>query len=68
MRTVEVGNENLSAAIVCDFALSGVNERGKRETKQDGNKELFHGFGALTLGKRAFLIRRFKFFPSVDIR
>jgi hypothetical protein len=29
---------------------------------------MFHVIGALTLGKRAFLIRRFKFFPSVDIR
>jgi hypothetical protein len=29
---------------------------------------LLHAFGALTLGKRAFLIRRFRFFPSVDIR
>jgi hypothetical protein len=27
-----------------------------------------HAFGALTLGKRAFLIRRFRFFPSSDIR
>jgi hypothetical protein len=29
---------------------------------------LFHPFGVLTLGKRAFLIKRFRFFPSVDIR
>ena len=45
-----------------------LNERGKRDAKKDRNKELFHAFGALTLGKRAFLIRRLRFFPSVDIR
>ena len=86
MRTVRVGNEDLFAAFVCDFALRGVNERGKRDAKkiatmncfmhsersfrrkEDRNNELFHAFGALTLGKRAFLIRSFRFFPSVDIR
>jgi hypothetical protein len=67
MRTVCVGNEDLFAACVCDFLL-GVNERGKRDAEKDPNNELFHAFGALTLGKRAFLIRRFRFFPSVDIR
>src|SRR6266496_1857916 len=30
--------------------------------------ELFYACGALTDGKRPFLIRRFKFFPSADIR
>jgi hypothetical protein len=68
MRTVDVGNEDLSAAIVCDFALRGVSELGKRETKKDHNNELLHAFGALTVGKRAFLISRFRFLPSVDIR
>ena len=68
MRAVDVGNEYLSAAIVRDFPLRGVNERAKRETKKDRNNELLHAFGALTLGKRAFLISRFKFLPSVDIR
>jgi hypothetical protein len=34
MRTVDVGNEDLSAAIVCDFALRGVNDRGKTRRKQ----------------------------------
>ena len=68
MRTVRVGNEDLFAAFVCDFALRGVNERGKRDAKEDRNNELLHASGALTLGKRAFLIRRFRFFPSVDIR
>ena len=68
MRTVDVGNEDLSAAIVCDFALSGVNERGKRDANKDRCNDLLHAFGALTLGKRAFLIRRFRFFPWVDIR
>ena len=67
MRTIDVGNENLSATIVCDLALYGVNDRRKRDPKEDCN-ELLHALGALTLGKRAFLIRRFKFFPSVDIR
>ena len=68
MRTVGVGNEDLFAALVCDFALRGVNERGKRNAKEDRNTELLHAFGAPTDGKRAFLIRRFRFFPSVDIR
>ena len=68
MSTVDVGNEDLSAAIVCDFALGGVNERGKRDANEDRYNDLLHVFGALTLGKRAFLIKRFKFFPSVDIR
>ena len=48
MRTVDVGNEDLFAAIVCDFALRGVNERGKGDAKKDRNNELFHAFGALT--------------------
>src|SRR6266576_4861929 len=68
MSTVDVRNEDRSAAIVCDFALRGVKERGKRDAKKDRNNELFHAFGALTVGKRAFLIRSFKFFPSVDRR
>ena len=68
MRTVDVGNEDLFAAFVCDFPLRGVNECGKRDAKKDRNNELLHAFGALTHGKRAFLIRRFRFFPSVDIR
>ena len=68
MRTVRVGNEDLFGAFVCDFALPGVNERGKRDAKEDRNNELLHAFGALTLGKRAVLIRRFRFLPSVDIR
>jgi len=68
MGTIDVGNENLSAAIVCDLALCGVKDRRKRDAKEDCNNERFYALGALTLGKRAFLIRRFKFFPSVDIR
>ena len=68
MRTIDIGNENLSAAIVCDFALRRVNKRGNREAKRDCNNKLFQPLGALTLGKRALLIRRFRFFPSVDIR
>ena len=68
MRTVDVGDEDLSVVIVCDLALCGVKDRGKRDAKEDCNNELFYALGALTLGKRAFLIRRFKFFPSVDIR
>jgi hypothetical protein len=29
MRTVDVRNKDLSAAIVCDFALAGFDERGE---------------------------------------
>jgi len=65
---IDVGNENLSTAIVCDLALRRVKDRRKRDAKEDCNNELFHALGALTLGKRAFLISRFRFFPSVDIR
>ena len=67
MRTVRVSNEDLFAAFVCDFPLRGVNERGKLDAKNGRNNKLLHAFGALTDGKRAFLIRRFRFFPSVDI-
>src|SRR5438876_160214 len=56
------------AARVRDLPPRGVNERGKRDAKKDRNNELLHAFGAPTLGKRAFLIKRFRFFPSVDIR
>jgi hypothetical protein len=68
MRTIDVGNKNLSTAIICHLALRRVKDRRKRDAKEDCNNELFYAVGALTLGKRAFLIRRFKFFPSVDIR
>jgi hypothetical protein len=68
MRTIDVAHEDLSAAIICDFPLRGINERGKRDAKKDHNSESFHALGALTVGKRAFLISRFKFFPSMDIR
>jgi hypothetical protein len=64
MRPVDIGNEDLFLAFVCDFALGGINVRGKRDAKKD----LLHAFGALTDGKRAFLIKRFRFLPSVDIR
>jgi len=62
------GNEDVFAAFVCDFALLGVNERRKSDAEKGRNGELFHACGALTDGKRPFLIRRFKFFPSMDIR
>ena len=68
MRTVRVSNEDPFAAFLCDFPVRGANECGKRDANTDRNNELFHAFGAFTLGKRAFLIRSFKFFPSVDIR
>jgi hypothetical protein len=48
--------------------VAGVNECAKRDAKKNSDTELFHPFGVLTLGKRAFLIKRFRFFPSVDIR
>jgi hypothetical protein len=67
MRTVGVGNEDPVAAFVCDFPVRGANECGKLDAKNDRNNKLLHAFGALTDGKRAFLIRRFRFFPSVDI-
>src|SRR5437764_15018535 len=68
MGTVDVGNEDFSVAIVRDFALRGINDRGKRDANKDRCNDLLHAFGALTLGKRAFLIRRFRFFPWVEIR
>jgi hypothetical protein len=57
MGAVSVSNKDLSVAVVCDFPLR-VNERRKRDAKKDRNNELLHAFGALTLGKRAFLIKR----------
>src|SRR5262245_62123872 len=68
MRTVNVGDEDLSAAVVSDVTIRSVNECGNRETKKDRNSKSFHAFGALTVAKRAFLIRSFRFLPSVDIR
>jgi hypothetical protein len=35
MRTIDVGNENLSTAIVCDLALAGVKDRRKRDAKRN---------------------------------
>ena len=68
VRAIDVGNEDVVAACVCDFALPGVNEQGKCDAEKYRNNKLLHVLGALTLGKRPFLIRRFKFFPSTDIR
>ena len=42
--------------------------RAEKATLRKTNNEVFQAPGALTLGKRAFLIKRFGFFPSVDIR
>jgi hypothetical protein len=39
VRTVDVGNEDLSDAIVCDFPFRGVNELGQRDAKTDGDNE-----------------------------
>ena len=68
MSAIDVGNEDLLVPFIGDLALAGVNECAKRDAKNNADNELFHAFGALTLGKRAFLIKRFGFFPSVDIR
>lgn len=50
------------------IATREVNHRGKRDANKDRNNKLLHPFGALTVGKRPFLISRFRFLPSVDIR
>ena len=63
MRTVDVGNEDLFAAFVCDFALPGVNERGKRDAKEDRNNELLHASGALSARKARVLDQAFQIFP-----
>jgi len=68
MRTINVRKEDLFVPFVCDFALPCVNECAIRDAKRNGDNALFHASGALTLGKRAFLIKGFRFFPSVDIR
>ena len=68
MHTIDVGNENLSVAIIYDLALRRVKDRGKRDAKGNCNNKLFQALGALTLGKRAFFIRTFKSFPSADMR
>ena len=60
---------------IAEGALPEVSPDGTRvafntegDAKKNSNAELSHAFGVLTLGKRAFLIKRFRFFPSVDIR
>jgi hypothetical protein len=68
MRGIDIRNKDLFVPFVSDPALAGVNECAKRDAKKNSDTELFHPFGVLTLGKRAFLIKRFRFFPSVDIR
>ena len=68
MRNFDVGDKDLSVAIVGDFALCSVNQRGKGDAKTDCDKEFSHVFGALTVGKRAFLISSFRSLPSTDIR
>ena len=64
---VKVSNKDLSVGVVCDSTLP-INKCRKRNAKKDRNDELLHALGALTLGKRAFLIKGFGFFPSVDMR
>ena len=68
MGTIDVGTEDLCVAIVCYLALRGFTHGTKSDAKEDCNNEVFQAVGALTLGKRAFLIRSFKSFQSVDIR
>src|SRR5947199_2270813 len=54
--------------LIRHFALRPMAMRGKSDAEEECEGELFHACGALTEGKRPFLIRRFKFFPSADIR
>src|SRR3954467_2017089 len=68
MRSIRVGNEDVVVAFVCDFALPAGNEREKGDANKENDGERFHVCGVLTDGKRAFLIKRLKFFRSVDIR
>ena len=62
MRTVDVGNEDLFAAFVCDFALRGINERGKRDAKKDRNNEA-SWFRSAHGRKARVLDQAFQIFP-----
>src|SRR6184192_2131674 len=67
---IEIGNENILAAFIRNFPLRRIAERGSaKQTKMESVSGFIGAaYGALTDGKRAFLIRRFKFSPSTDIR
>src|SRR5207247_10279002 len=68
MRTINIGNEDVFSVLIRNFPLRRIAQPGKSDAEKDRKGELFHACGALTDGKRPFLIRRFKFFPSADIR
>ena len=53
---------------VGDSLLRGIAQSGERDPYKEKDGEPLHICGVLTDGKRAFLIKRFRFFPSVDIR
>ena len=67
---IEIGNENILAAFIRNFPLRRMAERGNaKQTKMESVSGFIGAaYGALTDGKRPFLIRRFKFSPSTDIR
>jgi hypothetical protein len=62
MRTVRVGNEDFFAAFVCDFALSGVNERVKRDAKKDRNNEIASCIRSAHARKASVLDQTFQIF------
>jgi hypothetical protein len=53
---------------VGDFLLHSIAQSGECDAYKENDGEPLHVCGVLTDGKRAFLIKRLRFFPSVDIR
>src|SRR5439155_18683650 len=67
---IEIGNENILAAFIRNFPLRRIAERGSaKQTKMESVSGFIGAaYGALTDGKRPFLIRRFKFSASTEFR
>src|SRR6266571_3684508 len=69
MRTVRVGDGNLFGAFVCDFALPGINERGKRDANKDRSSKSFHWYSSIRLTARCIdSIQQFITTPSRSTR
>ena len=65
----EISPDGTCVAFIGDLALGRAGKYRKRQTNKEVNGKSIHlDYSVLTLGNRAFLIRRFRFFPSVDIR
>src|SRR6266516_3701905 len=71
---VKISDPDIVAALESDFSLCPKRGRRNGQKQRNANSESFHTLamparhGALTVGKRAFLMRSSKSLPLVDIR